>query len=211
MATTCAVLRGDPAAAIVDFAQANASDLIALPTHGYGLFRRTLLGSVTAKILHDASQPVWTSAHCCEPAHRAHPQPRRIIAAVDLAADREAETERTVQTALVLAHDSGASVEILHVAGEAQISAEFRQRAMARAVANAACSTALLVEQQESAGVPIEANGESVEAVVRRVALLKKADLVVIGRGGVNRHLLERFRSHAYAVICESPCPVMSV
>ena len=32
-------------------------------THDYGPFRRFLLGSVTAKILHDAACPVWTSAH----------------------------------------------------------------------------------------------------------------------------------------------------
>lgn len=200
METTCTVLTGAPANAIVDFAQSNNADLIALPTHGYGLFRRALLGSVTTKVLHHARIPVWTSAHCGEPTHRAHPQPRRILAAVDLTADREAETERVVQKALAFAHDSGASVEILHVAGEAQIAAEFRQRAMACAVASAASNTGLLVDQRESPSVPIEANDEKVELAVRRLALLKRADLVVIGRG-----------RHAYAVICESPCPVLSV
>jgi nucleotide-binding universal stress UspA family protein len=200
METACTVLTGDPADAILDFAKSDNADLLALPTHGYGLFRRALLGSVITKVLHRAAMPVWTSAHCCEPTHRAHPQPRRIIAAVDLAADREAETERVVQKALVLANVSGASVEILHVAGEKQISAEFRRTAMARAVVSAASSTAVLVDQQESAGLPVEVNDEKVELAVRRVALLKRADLVVIGRG-----------RHAYAIICESPCPVLSV
>ena len=34
-----------------------------MPTHGYGPFRRFLLGSVTAKVLHDAICPVWTGPH----------------------------------------------------------------------------------------------------------------------------------------------------
>ncbi len=34
-----------------------------MPTHGYGPFRRFILGSVTAKVLHDADCPVWTGVH----------------------------------------------------------------------------------------------------------------------------------------------------
>ncbi|MGA8595805.1 MAG: universal stress protein [Bryobacteraceae bacterium] len=46
--------RGDPAAAIVKCAQAEQVDLIMMPTHGYGPYRKFLLGSVTAKVLHDS-------------------------------------------------------------------------------------------------------------------------------------------------------------
>ncbi len=54
---------GDPAFETVDFAEKNGVDLIMMPTHGYGPFRSLLLGSVVAKVLHDAHCPVWTSAH----------------------------------------------------------------------------------------------------------------------------------------------------
>jgi hypothetical protein len=37
--------------------------LIMMATRGRGLFRAALLGSVTAKVLHDADCPVWTAAH----------------------------------------------------------------------------------------------------------------------------------------------------
>src|ERR1700726_2384370 len=37
----------DPAAEIVGFAQKHKADLILMPTHGYGPFRRFLYGSVT--------------------------------------------------------------------------------------------------------------------------------------------------------------------
>ena len=45
------------------WAKANQIDLIMMPTHGYGRFRALLLGSVTAKVLHDADCPVWTAVH----------------------------------------------------------------------------------------------------------------------------------------------------
>ena len=55
-----------------------------MPTHGRGPFRRFVLGSVTAKVLHDTPCPVWTSAHldverAPTPANMAN-----ILCAVDL-------------------------------------------------------------------------------------------------------------------------------
>ena len=55
--------QGDAATEIVQFAMRENVDLIAMPTRGCGVFRKMLLGSVTAKVLHDASCPVWTSSH----------------------------------------------------------------------------------------------------------------------------------------------------
>jgi nucleotide-binding universal stress UspA family protein len=49
---------GDPALRIVAFASTNQVDLIMMPTHGLGIFRRLLVGSVTSKVLHDATCPV---------------------------------------------------------------------------------------------------------------------------------------------------------
>lgn len=57
------VLEGDPARKIVEYAQAEKVDLIVMPTHGYGPFRRFLLSSVAAKALHDTECPVWTGPH----------------------------------------------------------------------------------------------------------------------------------------------------
>ncbi|MGH9593307.1 MAG: universal stress protein, partial [Bryobacteraceae bacterium] len=54
---------GEPADVITRFAHAEGVDLIMMPTHGYGPFRSLLLGSITAKVLHDAECPVWTATH----------------------------------------------------------------------------------------------------------------------------------------------------
>jgi nucleotide-binding universal stress UspA family protein len=61
--TTRLMLEGEPAWRIAEYAEKETVDLIMMPTHGYGPFRRFLLGSVTAKVLHDVKCPVWTSAH----------------------------------------------------------------------------------------------------------------------------------------------------
>src|ERR1035438_10483293 len=60
---THTVLEGDPARVIVRYAHTSEADLIVMPTHGHGPFRRFLLGSVTAKVVHDAECPVWTGPH----------------------------------------------------------------------------------------------------------------------------------------------------
>ena len=57
---------GDPAVKIAEFSRDGVVDLVMLPTHGHGLFRGLLLGSVTSKVLHDVHSPVWTAAHAAK-------------------------------------------------------------------------------------------------------------------------------------------------
>src|SRR4051812_8787795 len=66
---------GDPADCITEFAHNQNVDLVMMPTHGYGPFRRLLLGSVTAKVLHDVECPVWTGAHVEETPAHCRPRP----------------------------------------------------------------------------------------------------------------------------------------
>src|SRR5579885_1790286 len=73
---------GDPAAGIVDFARREKADLIMMPTHGYGPFRSLLLGSVTAKVLHDTEVPVWTAAHIEDAPPHEHLPVRAMMCAV---------------------------------------------------------------------------------------------------------------------------------
>src|SRR5207249_11218105 len=77
------LLDGDVARTIVDLAHAGHMDLIVMPTHGYGGFRRFLLGSVTAKFLHDADCPVLTGVHLQEAPALAPVFFHNILCAVD--------------------------------------------------------------------------------------------------------------------------------
>ena len=59
-----------------------------MPTHGYGKFRSLLLGSVTAKALHDAKCAVWTAAHSEGPESTKHVACKSVMGAIELAPAR---------------------------------------------------------------------------------------------------------------------------
>jgi hypothetical protein len=83
IAVSRVLLRGDPAHEIVRTARDRNVDLIVMSTHGYGAFYRFLLGSVTAKVLHESPCPVWTGAHLEETPAREF-SIRRVLCSVDL-------------------------------------------------------------------------------------------------------------------------------
>jgi nucleotide-binding universal stress UspA family protein len=198
---------GDPAQVIADFAHKNGVDLIMMPTHGYGPFRSLLLGSVAAKVLHDAKCPVWTSAHMAEAPSQEHVTPHSILCAVD-------ETPKSIplmKWAGELGKALGAGLRLVHaVPGmegwpsqqmDRQFEEDMRQEArrqIAKMQADAGVEAALCV-----------AVGNVADAV-REEARRHNADLIVIGRGVMNEKL-GRLRTHAYGIIRHAPCPVLSV
>jgi len=80
-----------------------------MPTHGYGPFRRFILGSVTAKVLHDAECPVWTGVHL-EASSTQTVHFRQVTVALDLGP----QSERTLMWASRFAKDSGAKLALVH-------------------------------------------------------------------------------------------------
>lgn len=201
------LLDGDPADQIVDYAQSNGIDLIMLPTHGYSSFRRLILGSVTAKILHRAECPVWTGVHMEHVPRLEDISFRRVLCAVDL----DAQSCPTASWAKKFAGEFGAQLELVHAvpqqayalaapeAGGAE--AEETNQATGRLQAIQACTG---IE-----GPAFVLTGD-ISSAVCDCAAREKADLVVIGRsakGGV----LGRLRANAYSIIRQSPCPVLSV
>ncbi len=107
--TTRLTDEGDPGTCIVDVAHRYGADLIMMPTHGVGLFRELMVGSTTAKVLHDAHCPVWTAAHVEQ--QMATGLPRRILCAV---ADVP-EGRGLLRWAAAFSEKVGASLEVLHV------------------------------------------------------------------------------------------------
>jgi nucleotide-binding universal stress UspA family protein len=202
----CVIDIGDAASIIADYAQGNATDLIAMPTHGYGAFRRALLGSVTAKVLHDVTIPVWTSAHTPEASHRAHPQPRHILAAID----PDKGGRHTLDAAVAIAKETGATLDIVTAVAEGVIAPGMADAQLDELLIEGTREelAKLQFEAGTQAGLVIEIG--SPEKVVREAVLSKRADLVVSGRGS-GHGILERLWPDGYAIIRESPCPVLSV
>ena len=200
VAAAQAVIEGDPAQQIVDYATAEKFDLILMPTHGYGPFRRFLLGSVTAKVLHDASCPVWTGPHM--ESAPAYPSIvfRKVLCAIDLGM----ESHAILQWGAGFAREYGAELAVVHAISkgfDAEPSFSVKQEARDR-----------ISSLQEELGIQgeilVEA-GDAAEAV-RAAAENTAADLVVIGRGRAAGHH-GRLRTHSYAILRESPCPVVAI
>ena len=202
--TTCAVDFGDTASIIRDYVVKNAIDLVAMPTHGYGVFRRALLGSVTAKVLHDVKIPVWTSAHAPEQSHRAHPQPRRIIVGLDL----EPRCKSTLEAAIQLGQKTGAAVIVVHAVAEGVIIPGMAAAQLKQLLIEGAKEQFAAIYSNAGPAVAAVIEIGSPAALVRNVCLRKRADLVVIGRNH-DHSLLGR--ASTSSIIREAPCPVLSL
>lgn len=105
------IYEGDPETQIAAFTQAEDIQLIVMPTHGYGVFRRFLIGSVTSKVLHDVSCPVLTGLHVNAQAPLIDVKLSTIVCAVDLPPHRG----ETLAWASQLARDFKANLSIVHV------------------------------------------------------------------------------------------------
>src|ERR1051326_4512149 len=105
------IAEGDPARAIAEFACSEQCDLIVMPTHGYGPFRRFLLGSVTAKVLHDVHCPVLTSPHLENPPAIELPQFAKILCAVDL----RPGSREVIDWGRRFAAEFGSELKLVHV------------------------------------------------------------------------------------------------
>jgi len=200
------VLEGDPARKIVEFAQREEAGLIVMPTHGYGHFRRFILGSITAKVLHDADRPVWTGVHLEEAPAADSIALERILCAIDLGS----QSCQTLEWAASLARAFSSRLTVLHVPTCGQDTAahpdpDWRTQMEARIAGEIAAL-------QEKAGAQAEVLIEPGDPpkVVCGTAGRLHADLLVIGRGSA-AGVFGRLRTNAYAIIRQSPCPVVSV
>ena len=201
------LVEGPAAACIVNRAATMEAPLIMMPTRGHTRFRKLLLGSVTAAVLHDAAHPVWTEAHTEDGS-----EPTGLYHSMVCAVDMGPRTPGVLQTAIEFSSHFGASLHVVHsVPG---IDPRFPSGAADRA-------HAFLVDkaredfpghcQQAGVAAPLElvedvglVNG-IMEAVARH-----RADLLIIGRG-VIQGPLGRLRTNAHEIIRRSRCAVLSV
>jgi nucleotide-binding universal stress UspA family protein len=191
------LLNGDPAGEIVRFSHSEAVDLIAMPTHGYGPFRRFILGSNTAKVLHDADCPVWTGVHLDQAPAASPIVLNTILCAIDLGP----QSAKALAWARWLQEQFGAGLTILHAVaahGDTPAIAELAREELLRLQNQTGAQGDLLLEAGEPA------------RVICAAASRLSASVVVIGRGTAAGDF-GRLRTNSYAIIRQSPCPVVSV
>jgi nucleotide-binding universal stress UspA family protein len=201
------LLSGDAATQIAQLARTNGFDLIIMPTHA-GVFRRTLIGSTTAKVLNDADCPVLTTQHAetISPRQLEH---REWVCAIGLNAD----SERVLGYASQAAEDVHANLTLVHVIpgsgpdSPLQLDLEERlQSAKREAVSRR------IEDLQSAAGshAVVSIAVGPIKDMLTEAAGRLRADVLVIGRSPQSG-VAGRLRDLSYAVVREAPCPVLSV
>lgn len=201
------VVAGDAAAQIAQVAREGKFGMIVMPTHA-GYFRQMLLGSTTAKVLNDAECPVLTSHH----AQTIAPRPiehREWLCATGLSAN-SARMLRFAKDAAAVAH---AKLTILHAVQSAGKSAPIQldlEEELESAERRAARLRIAELQQQVGLEAPVRIATGPIKEALLEAARRSDADVLMIGR---NPHpgATGRLRDLTYAIVRDSPFPVLSI
>jgi nucleotide-binding universal stress UspA family protein len=201
---------------VVAAAEEWPADLIVMGTHGRGGFERFILGSVAEKVLRSSPCPVLT---VCHEEGRTWAAPG-IVGHVLCATDLSRGSATTVRYALSLAAEYQARVTLLHVIegfeleeGPAYLARPRVEelRGQAESAARRELRKAVPADVREWCDVSEAVAFGKVADQAVRVAIERRADLIVLG----SRHPspLERavFGSTASEVVRRATCPVLSV
>jgi len=201
------LLSGDAATQITQLARANGFDLIIMPTHA-GLFRRTLLGSTTAKVLNHADCPVLTTQHAetISPRQLEH---REWVCAIGL----DTDSERVLRYASKAAKAVHANLTLVYVVPTSgpdlpvQLDLDERLQSSQREAASRRVE-----ELQSAAGsnALVSIAIGPIKDMLAEAARRLRADVLVIGRSPQSG-VLGRLRDLTYAVARDAPCPVLTV
>jgi len=198
------LLEGAVAQTILDFAHRKRIDLIVLGTHGRGGLGKALMGSVAERVFRQSPVPVLTLGPHLHRHVRDH-SPHNILVAADLTS----ASARAARFAATLARESHARLTLLHVVDPKNFE---------HVPDKADAQRAVELRLQELAGQPCDGLGVAARVDVGRVVPTilhaldeMDADLLVIGVHP-SRGLLDRVMfPHAYELVCESPCPVLTL
>ncbi len=198
---------GDAAHAIAEFARDRMADLVMMPTHGYGPFRKLILGSVAARVLNTVHCPVWTSAHAETTPRRDNISFHNVLAAVDLGP----QSPCVLKWAGCFAEQTGATLTVVHAVPFAKDPPYMRvdQAYKHERLDEARECVARLLSATGFPTAAVRVMADHVYSAVRAAALDVNADLVCIGRSF--SHAVGRLRAHGYRIIRESAAPVLSI
>ena len=197
---------GEPGSVIDRVAEQQRADLVMLATRGHGPVRRFLLGSITAKVLHDVGAAVWTGVGAALEDHPVRIPYRSIVCALD----DSREAEGVLRAASSIAAAYRAQLWIVHVVPTPPAYPDIDLADHTRQLSEA--SQCRLRELKAKLGV--DAPHSVIDALladgIHHEVVRRKADLLVTGRGH-SIGTFSRLWSHLYSIIRDAPCPVLSV
>ena len=171
-----------------------------MPTRALGRRRQFLIGSTTAKVLHDAPCAVWTSPH---PRELSPFRPyRRIVLAIDY---RSLSVPLLVR-ASEFAELFGASLSVFSAIPTAS------ERSSVGSKSEEGLTSALesrLAEYKVKASICL-LEGNPGDVICEVAEDIEKADLIITGRGRLDE-AAGHVHSHNYEIIWNAPCPVITI
>jgi nucleotide-binding universal stress UspA family protein len=194
---------GDPGTRISEIARDEQFDLIIIPTHA-GRFRQMLLGSTAAKVLDDAPCPVLTSKH----AQTIAPRPlehREWLCAIDLSR----YAENVLRTCKRFSEQARANMSLIHVVNEESPATSDTLRLDKEETREAHERLMKLAGEVGISAATRIARGPLKKALLQAAAEFD-ADVLIIGRTSESAPA-GRLRDLTYAVVRDSPLPVLSV
>jgi nucleotide-binding universal stress UspA family protein len=204
---------GRPANRILECARSLPADLIVIGTHGIGGFQHLLLGSVTEKVVRQATCPVLTVP---PRAHTTSSLPfKRVLCPIDFSDSSLAALE----LAFSLAQESDADLQILHVCewttDDEPLTTrpiaipEYRQLVERDIVERL---EGLVPDSTRDACRPMTrvGHGKAYREILG-VATEESADLIVMGVHGRNALDLMLFGSTTNQVVRRAACPVLTL
>jgi nucleotide-binding universal stress UspA family protein len=200
------LLRGDPAREIGTAARDQNADLIVMPTRGEAFFS-FLLGSVTAKVLHETDLPVWTGAHL-EETPASDFSVHRVLCAVNLT-DHD---RHTLPRAAAMATGLDAALTLVHITssverfgpGGTYVDAEWK-----KTLTGIAAEEIAKLQKEVGTAADVVIDSGNVPELLNRAAERTRADLLVIGHIPGRSHWGNN--GNGYGIIRESKIPVLSV
>ena len=196
---------GDPSWQIANWARQHPTDLIMMGTRGFGKLQGLLLGSVAAKVIHDTLCPVWTDANAHEKSVFKS-EIRDILCAVDI----DDETIPLLRFAKEVARLFTAKIHLVHCVPEAETRPnKYFDFDLHRYLLEGARVELKKLLREAGLDGEITVKGGAVSKVVRNFAVENKVGLIMLGRGA-SQHRLGRLRTHAYQIVHDAPCPVLS-
>ena len=208
--TETVVVRGTPYERIVDYANAEGIDLIAMATHGLRGLERFLLGSTTERVVRRADVPVLT-IRPNEDARIEYPY-RNVLVPTD-GSDCAGEA---LTAGIEVVTDGDATLHLLSVIDTMALGADVRtemQMGSLEDSANRIVDDAAELAAGRGVDAPVTAveYGSSIANTIRSYVDDHGIDLVVVGthgRTGFGRYLLG---SVTEKLVRRSPVPVLTV
>ena len=133
---------------------------------------------------------------------------RNVLCAVDLSPE---QSEHALSWSAALAEEYGAKLTLVHATPSVESRpAKYFDTEMFQSLVSHAREEIDKLQAKLGTNAHVCIEGGDPAAVVRYAAEQHEADILVIGRGSAGEGF-GRLRTHAYAIIRHSPCPVVSV